>query len=46
VRDIEVESSGAPSPKVFELAVKMAAAEGNDSVCPADCPEHTGLLQS
>ena len=34
------------APKVFELAVKMAAAEGNDSVCPADCPEHTGLLQS
>jgi hypothetical protein len=34
------------APKVFELAVKMAAAGGNDSVCPVDCPEHTGLLQS
>ena len=24
----------------------MAAAEGNDSVCPGDCPEHTGPIQS
>jgi hypothetical protein len=46
VRDIEVESGGAPSlPIVLESAIEMAAAEGNDSVGPADSPEHAGLLE-
>jgi hypothetical protein len=47
VRDTEVESGGPASlPIVLELAVEVAAAEGNDSVGPADCPEHSGLLEA
>ena len=46
MRDIEVESGGAPSlPIVLESAIEMAAAEGNDSVGPADSLEHAGLLE-
>jgi hypothetical protein len=47
VRDIEVESGGAASlPVVLELAIEMAASECNDSVGPADGPEHAGLLEA
>ena len=47
VRDIEVESGSAASlPVVLELAIEMAAAECNDSVGPADGPEHSGLLEA
>ena len=47
VRDIEVESGSAASlPVVLELAIEMAAAECNDSVGPADGPEHAGLLEA
>ena len=47
VRDIEVESCGpAILPVVLELAVEMAAAQGNDSVGAANGPEHAGLLEA
>ena len=47
VRDIEVGSGSAASlPVVLELAIEMAAAECNDSVGPADGPEHAGLLEA
>ena len=46
VGDIEVESSGTPVlPIILKLSVEMTAAEGNDSVGPADGPEHAGLLE-
>ena len=32
-------------PVVFELAIEMAAAEGDNSVGPAHSPEHAGLLE-
>ena len=47
VGDIEVESSGTPVlPIILKLSVEMTASEGNDSVGPADCPEHAGLLEA
>jgi hypothetical protein len=43
---MEMESSGTPAlPIILKLSVEMAAAEGNDSVGPADSPEHAGLLE-
>ena len=46
MRDTEVGSGSAASlPIVLELAIEMAAAEGDDSVDPADSPEHAGLLE-
>jgi len=46
VGDIEMESSGTPVlPIILKLSVEMAAAEGNDSIGPADSPEHAGLLE-
>ena len=45
--DIEVKScSTARLPEVLKLAVELAAAEGNDSVGAANCPEHAGLLEA
>jgi hypothetical protein len=38
--------SAASLPIVLELAIEMAAAESDDSVGPADCPEHAGLFEA
>jgi len=43
----EVESCGPASlPVILELAVEMAAPQGNDSVGPPNCPELAGLLEA
>jgi hypothetical protein len=47
VRDVEVESGGAASlPIVLELAIELAAAESNDSVCPTNRPDGQCKLHS
>jgi len=47
VRDTKVGSRGPASlPVVLKLAVELAAAQGNNRVGAANCPEHAGLLEA
>jgi hypothetical protein len=33
-------------PNSFHPVIEVAATQGNDGICAAHCPEHTGLLES